>query len=200
MKTKPAITAATPLQPLDWPGERRLFLGVLPDAPNARQLAALLPSIAAPAKPVAASNLHLTLLFLGQSSAVQACQLTETLATLALPSFSVLLNEWLVWPGPAVCCLAGEVADPALAGLNTTLLQVAAACGFPPPQHPLKPHITLARRCKTKPELPPLQIRLQATTLWLFHSAATSAGVCYRPLWQQPLVDAAGLCPQCSSQ
>lgn len=184
MKTKPAVTT---LEPLDWPGERRLFLGILPDAANASQLAVLLPQIAAPAKPVAASNLHLTLLFLGQSTALQARQLTDSLAALSLPAFSVLLNEWLVWPGPAVLCLAGEVTDPALAKLYQQLLEVAAASGFAPPQHGLKPHITLSRHCKTKPELPQLQILLQATTLVLFQSESTPQGVAYRPLWQQAL-------------
>jgi len=185
MKTELAATAS--LEPFDWPGEQRLFLGILPDAANAMQLAALLPHIAAPAKPVAASNLHLTLLFLGQSSAAQAQQLTAALATLPLPAFSVLLNAWLVWPKPAVLCLAGEVIDPALTELYVKLLQAAAASSFAPPQHGLKPHITLARHCNSKPELPPIKIRLQAKTLVLFQSESTPQGVCYRPLWQRPL-------------
>jgi 2'-5' RNA ligase len=175
---------------LNWAGERRLFLGILPDAANARQLAAVLPQIPAPAKPVAPANLHLTVLFLGQSTAIQACQLTEALTALSLSAFSVVLDEWLIWPGPAVLCLAGEVTDPALAELYSQVLQVAAACGFTPPQHDLKPHITLARRSKTMPELPPLQIQLPATTLVLFHSESTPQGVCYRPLWQRSLDNA----------
>lgn len=186
MKTERTATAAP--ETLDWSGERRLFLGILPDTANAMQLAALLPQIATPAKPVAVSNLHLTLLFLGQSTALQARQLTEALAVLPLPAFSVQLDEWQVWPGPAVLCLAGDVVDPALAALDAKLLAIAAACGFAPPQHSLKPHITLARHCKTMPDLPSLQIRLHATRLQLFHSASTPEGVCYRPLWQSLLV------------
>ena len=185
MKTESTATAA--LEPLDWSGDRRLFLGILPDTANAMQLAALLPQIATPARPVAVSNLHLTLLFLGQSTALQARQLTEALAVLPLPAFSVQLDEWLVWPGPAVVCLAGDVVDPALAALYAKLLTIAAACGFAAPQHGLKPHITLARHCKIMPDLPSLQIRLHATRILLFHSASTPQGVCYRPLWQSLL-------------
>jgi 2'-5' RNA ligase len=172
---------------LDWPVERRLFLGIVPDADSAKQLADLLPQVPAPATPVAAANLHLTLLFLGQSTAKQARQLTTALAELPLPAFSVQLDQWLVWPGPAVLCLAGEVADPALAELYSQLKKVGAACGFAPPQHSLKPHITLARHCKIKPELPPLHICLQATAILLFHSESTPQGVYYRPLWQSQL-------------
>jgi 2'-5' RNA ligase len=183
MKAEPASAPEL----LDWPGERRLFLGVVPDAVSANQLADLLPRVPAPAKSVAAANLHLTLLFLGQSTAMQARQLTTALAALPLPAFSVQLDQWLVWPGPAVLCLAGEVADPALAELYLQLRNVGAACGFAPPQHSLKPHITLARHCKIKPELPPLHIRLQPKTMLLFQSESTPQGVCYRPLWQRHL-------------
>lgn len=179
---------------LVWQGERRLFLGILPDAANAHKLTALLPLIPAPAKAVAAANLHLTLLFLGQSTAVQAQQLTQTLSRLSLPEFSVLLNEGLVWPAPAVLCLAGAVTDPALAELYVQLLQAAAASGFAPPQHDLKPHITLARHCKILPDLPPLQIQLQATTVLLFHSESTPNGVLYRPLWQKSLGQSLPIC------
>ncbi|RVU39941.1 RNA 2',3'-cyclic phosphodiesterase [Rheinheimera riviphila] len=185
MKTELVVTDL--LDPLDWPGERRLFLGILPDAANALQLAALLPHIAAPAKPVAARNLHLTLLFLGQSTAMQARQLTEALTRLQLPAFAVMLDQWLVWPGPAVLCLAGDVVDPALAELYSTLCEVAAAIGFAPPQHDLKPHITVARHSKYLPALPLLRMQLHASALVLFHSESTQAGVCYRPLWQWPL-------------
>jgi len=198
MKTETTTTAFSAVAPLDaaapfgsatlmWQGERRLFLGIVPDAANVQQLTALLSLIPASAKPVATANLHLTLLFLGQCTAAQAQQLTQTLSSLPLPEFSVQLDEWLVWPGPAVLCLAGDVVDPALAELYSHLWQVAAASGFSPPQHDLKPHITLARHSKILPELPSLQIQLQATTLQLFHSESTPHGVCYRPFWQRPL-------------
>ena len=190
MKTEPLVhnVAVTPNSSIpDWQGERRLFLGVLPDAQQVRQLTAVFPLIPAPAKAVAAMNLHLTLLFLGQTTAVQAAQLLDALTQAELPMFSVQLKQWLVWPGPGVLCLAGEVDDPALAALYQQLLVCAAHCGFAPPQHSLKPHITLARHSKKLPELPPLNIDLKPSGLILFHSESTPAGVCYRPLWQLPL-------------
>lgn len=192
MKTETAVSAKDPadsaISPrFDWLGERRLFLGVLPDAAQARELAAVLPLIPPPAKAVAVANLHLTLLFLGQSRAAQAQQFAQRLAQAELPAFSVQLLQWLVWPGPAVLCLAGEGIDPALATLYQQLLADAAATGFPPPQHPLRPHITVARHSKVLPELPSLALHLQPSTLVLFQSDSTPGGVCYRPLWQRPL-------------
>jgi 2'-5' RNA ligase len=171
----------------DWQGERRLFLGVVPDALQSRQLSELLPLILAPAKAVAVDNLHLTLLFLGQSTASQAQSLVGALTQVQLPTFSVQLQQWQLWSGPAVLCLAGRVEDPALAMLYQQLLQCAALSGFAPPHHPLTPHITLARHAKQLPLLPPLFIHLKPSTLVLFHSDSTPSGVCYRPLWQRIL-------------
>ncbi len=185
MKNKSAASIAK----LVWQGERRLFFGILPDRENTEQLLALLPQIPPPAKPVAANNLHLTLLFLGQSTATQARQLCEALSQLSLPAFSVALEQWQVWQEPRVLCLAGEIADPALSELYQQLRTSAAACDFSPPQHTLQPHITLARRSKTLPELPPLHVQLFASTLILFHSQSTPQGVRYQPLWRVALTD-----------
>ena len=171
----------------EWQGERRLFLGVVPDALQSRQLSEVLPLIPSPAKAVTVENLHLTLLFLGQSTATQAQSLVGALTQAQLPAFSVQLQQWQLWSGPAVLCLAGEVEDPALAALYQQLLQCAAQSGFTPPHHHLKPHITLARHAKQLPLLPPLHLHLKPSTLVLFHSDSTPAGVRYRPLWQRSL-------------
>ena len=171
----------------DWQGERRLFLGVVPNALQSQQLSEVLPLIPSPAKAVAVENLHLTLLFLGQSTATQAQSLVDALTQMELPIFSVQLQQWQLWSGPAVLCLAGEVEDPALAALYQQLLQCAAQSGFAPPHHSLTPHITLARHAKQLPQLPPLHLHLKPSTLVLFHSDSTPAGVCYRPLWQRSL-------------
>lgn len=179
------MTSMSTLQ--DWHGERRLFLGVVPDALQSRQLSEVLPLIPPPATAVAVANLHLTLLFLGQSTASQAQSLVDALTQMELPAFSVQLHRWQLWPGPAVLCLTGEVEDPALAVLYQQLLQCAAQSGFAPPHHKLKPHITLARRAKQLPELPPLHLHLKPSNLVLFQSESTSSGVCYRPLWQRSL-------------
>jgi len=173
-----------------WPGaDCRLFVGVGLNSAQQEQIAAVLTTLPATLKPVPQQNLHLTLRFLGHSSESQARQLWMQLAAATLPAFTVRLDELLCWPGPRVLCLAGSVTDPALQLLDKAIDQAAAQAGYPPPQHPLHPHVTLARNARQRPDLPgtvPL-LSLQPTQLHLYQSVSTPAGVRYPVLASLPL-------------
>ncbi len=169
----------------DWQGERRLFIGVAPTLAQKALLTRLLHQLPAPLQAVKCDNLHLTLLFLGQSSAAQTRLLWQQLqAQASLPAFKVLLNTLELWPGPGVFCLTGAIQDSRLLQLDSQLQQAAAIAGFPPPQHPLKPHITLARKAKLWPNPEPsaIELRLSADELLLYHSLSTPDGVRYLPI------------------
>lgn len=174
---------------LSWPGgDCRLFVGVALHAMQQQQMADLLAQIPAALKPVPAQNLHLTLRFLGQSNERQARQLWQQLSFQALPVFTVQLDELLCWPGPRVLCLAGAIADPALSQLDDLIAQAATAAGYAAPQHPLHPHLTLARNAR---QVLPLQwspLQLRPTALHLYQSRSTPAGVRYLPLASLPLL------------
>ncbi|WP_333797146.1 RNA 2',3'-cyclic phosphodiesterase [Rheinheimera sp.] len=173
----------------NWPGERRLFIGVAPSAAQQEELTALLQQLKPPLQPVTPANLHLTLLFLGQSSAVQTELLWRLLQTQQLPAFEVLLDQLELWPGPAVYCLTGVLQHPGLIQLDTVLRQAALQAGFLPPQHALRPHITLARKAKLPPEPAPQTpaLLLTPSQLRLYHSLSTPTGVRYLPLASLPL-------------
>lgn len=174
-----------------WPGgECRLFVGVGLNAAQQQQLVTVLASLPAAVRPVPLQNLHLTLRFLGQSSEVQARALWAQLAAAALPAFTVRLNELLCWPGPRVLCLAGAVTDPALQQLDLFITQAAAGAGYPPAQHQLHPHVTLARNARQQPDLQ-LQLPMLTLTpgqLHLYQSVSTPAGVRYPVLASLPLL------------
>lgn len=140
---------------------------------------------------VRAANLHLTLRFLGQSSAATAQQLCQALDEYsnnhALPAFATELNQLEFWPGPKVLCLAGAVTDPGLPRLDQLLNTLALQLGFAARQHPLRPHITLARKAQQLPAVSVAPLRFTGTELVLYHSDSTPAGVCYRPLASWPL-------------
>lgn len=174
-----------------WPGgDCRLFVGVNVHAAQQQQIAAVLATLPQVLKPVPPENLHLTLRFLGQSSEAQARQLWTLLSQVTLPAFSVRLNELLCWPGPRVLCLAGVITDPGLQRLDALLSQAATQAGYPPAQHPLHPHLTLARGAKQLPQLsvtvPALQV--QPAALHLYQSISTPAGVRYPVLASLPLL------------
>ncbi len=173
-----------------WPGgDCRLFVGVALNPSQQQQMATVLAVLPAELKPVPVQNLHLTLRFLGQSSEIQARQLWTQLSTAPLPAFVVRLDKLLCWSGPRVLCLAGEVADPALRMLDGTITQAAASAGYPPAQHALHPHLTLARGARQLPLLPITVPALEAqpTELHLYQSVSTPAGVRYPVLASLPL-------------
>ncbi|HAT41677.1 MAG TPA: hypothetical protein DCS87_08115 [Rheinheimera sp.] len=119
---------------------------------------------------------------------------TSALPPLQLPQqqpqrqFHVRLDtiEW--WAGPAVLCLAGQVTDPALAALDHRLDTLALAQGLAPRQHPLRPHITLARPARHPLPLPAPVIELIGRELLLYHSCSSPTGVQYLPLARWPLI------------
>jgi 2'-5' RNA ligase len=153
-------------------------------------MAAVLAALPPGVKPVPMQNLHLTLRFLGQSSEAQAWQLWDRLSAASLPAFSVRLDELLCWPGPRVLCLAGAMTDPGLQRLDALITQAAASAGYPPAQHPLHPHLTLARGARQLPSTPvtvPV-LQVQPTELHLYQSVSTPAGVRYPVLASLPLV------------
>lgn len=175
----------------DWPGgDCRLFVGVALNPAQQQQIAAVLAAIPAALKPVPAENLHLTLRFLGLCNEVQTRNLWDQLAVEPLPAFTVKLDELLCWPGPRVLCLAGLITDPALVQLDNRIRQVADSAGFPPPQHSLHPHLTLARNARQLPASPMTvpALAVQPSQLHLYQSVSTPAGVRYPILASLPLV------------
>lgn len=180
-----------------WQGQRRLFFGVTPSSSQVEQLAKVLQQLAAPLKPVLPVNLHLTLRFLGSVEYAQAqamCRRLDALTDAAgLSEFSVHLQHVECWTGPKVLCLAGAVEDPALVSLDAWLDQLAHEQGLAARQHPLRPHISLARHAHSAAllTLEPLQtlkpMVLVAHELRLYHSESTADGVRYRVLASWPL-------------
>lgn len=169
-----------------------MFVGVGLNSAQQQQIAAVLPTLPVTLKPVPQQNLHLTLRFLGHSSETQARQLWLQLAAATLPAFTVRLDELLCWPGAKVLCLAGSVTDPALQQLDKVIDQAAALAGYPPPQHQLHPHVTLARHARRLPE-PPIAVpvlSVEPTQLHLYQSVSTPAGVRYPVLASLPLLPA----------
>lgn len=180
-----SAATASPLHP--WSGERRLFLGLAVPTDVKQALAPHLATLPHPWQAVALSNLHVTLRFLGASSYAQAEQLCQLIAKQPHPRCQLALDTLDYWPGPKILCLAGQVQDSALRALDAMLDDAALCCGFSPRQHPLRPHITLARKAPATLPLALLPQAWTADTLHLYHSERTEAGLCYRPIASWPL-------------
>lgn len=130
----------------------RLFLGlplppVLRDALEAHLRGAFGGGV--PGKPVPPANWHLTLRFLGQTSAEQHRRLAGALRSTALGSaFDLELGGLGAFPRPAratVLWVGVSEGAGAVKALAARMEDAARAAGFTPETKPFSPHLTISR-------------------------------------------------------
>lgn len=125
----------------------RLFIGIPLDAAVVEELAALTERLKSPTDGLrwsAAVRWHITLQFLGATSAVQYQCVTAGLRQISHPLFDVQLDP----PGffdRAGVFFAGVQLSPELTSLQQKVVAANQPCGFEPEDRPYHPHITLAR-------------------------------------------------------
>lgn len=125
----------------------RLFVGIPLAAPGTKQLAAACRRLRAAHDGLrwsAPESWHITLQFLGSSTAEQFDCLTARLAEVRSGPVPVRLGGLVVFERAGV--LAAEVElTPELALLAQRVTAATAPCGFQAEERPYHPHITLAR-------------------------------------------------------
>lgn len=132
----------------------RCFLALLPDADGVRSLrqsrAALEAGVAGAPRSVrwsAPEAWHLTLRFLGSSSAAQVDHFRRAVPQLATPLPAIPARRHAIWPNrsrPRLLVLELE-AVPRLAGLARACEASARDAGFAPEPRGFRAHVTLAR-------------------------------------------------------
>ena len=191
-----------------WPGAdepgRRLFVAVpLPPA-AASDVAALVERVRAPGVPgggrdarwVRMDGLHLTLRFLGPTlePRVPATR-AAVLGSAAGPGFDVELNGGGAFPSPdrpRTLWLGIVDGAAALASLAGHLDEALAVAGWPPPDRPFRPHLTLARSDgitagaglaqRLMSEAADLHLRFGVDRVGLFESLTGGGPARYEPL------------------
>ena len=126
------------------PGVARLFVG-LPVPPEVgRKLMQLGPRPQQGVRVIAATEMHITLHFLGS---MDTGPVRECLRAVTTPAFSLRLDH----PGSFAprgrrrILWVGVVPSPGLLALHALTAGALRGVGFEPEQRPYKPHITLAR-------------------------------------------------------
>ena len=170
----------------------RLFFALWPDeATQIEWFHATSPLLAAlGGKPQPASNLHLTLHFLGEIAADRVGVLSRLGADVAHEPIALNFNKIECWGKADLACLRTSdepIALTRLVGNLSTGLQMA---GFPVEKHRFKPHVTLARKLKHHEAALPIWPTLdwQAGTLALVRSRLSSEGADYEPIAEWDLV------------
>ena len=126
---------------------RRLFFALWPDAATRDKLLRIVRSLPRKrGRPVAAQNLHITLVFLGavKESELgclkeQASQVVGVPFKLSLTQLGYFSRPRVIWLGPANC---PEPLSSLVAALNNGL----QPCGFRPDARPFSAHVTLFRK------------------------------------------------------
>lgn len=102
-------------------------------------------------RPVAAENLHITLAFLGTTDADQQACVERAADAIALPPFTLTLDQTGHWPRPRVLWLGASEQPPALLALAEGLRRGAIGCGLRQETRPYHAHLTLARKVSRAP-------------------------------------------------
>jgi 2'-5' RNA ligase len=169
---------------------QRLFFAARPDDDVCGELARIARAHLAPGngRLIAASNLHLTLEFLGAVGAgVRDCA-ARVAQSVSAPAFELEFQRLGFWSRPRILWTAPESTPDALAGLVSTLRKALVACGHRPEARPFRAHVTLARKVRG-----PLEQATHAPVRWSvseFHlmvSETLPEGARYRSLGCWPL-------------
>jgi 2'-5' RNA ligase len=170
----------------------RAFFALWPDPAARDALALLTRDVAALAQGHAApaANLHLTLAFVGDVAPARVTGLCAIGAAVAANAsqFTLTLDRTGTFRGTGITWLGTGETPPHLERLGRSLAEGLAAGGFAVEPRAFSPHVTLARRCRTRAD-----VALAAPIAWVANrlvlnvSDLRSGTPTYRELASWPL-------------
>lgn len=126
---------------------RRMFFALWPDEDLRLSLHSLAAELSAGrGRATHVSDLHATLVFLGDVPEQGLACIEQAAREVAAPVFDLTLNRVGYWPRPRILwCGPGE-APQVLIALVADLQRNLQGCGFTPERRPYAAHVTLARK------------------------------------------------------
>lgn len=175
---------------------RRVFFALWPDEAQREELghAAAKAVRRCGGRPVPASNLHVTLAFLGSVALARLPELQRTAHALAAPlaahaPISLILARLVHWKEAQILCALAVPQSPAATAVAVALQQAAAASGFSPDRKPFQAHVTLARKVLRPAPLASLRpVTWHFDAYALIDSRTTPGGPIYSVIDSYPLV------------
>lgn len=170
------------------PTSKRLFFALWPDEASRQQCGHLISALRTPrrGKAVAADNLHVTLVFLGNVDAQQQQRLCQLAAQLKPAPMALNFDRLTFWRQPRIVCLTSSVEDPATNRLARELADIAVACGIEIDRRPYRPHVTLFRKLDQPLNTDFASIHWQNKDFCLVESISAETGVRYEVLQRWP--------------
>lgn len=166
---------------------KRLFFALWPDPATRDGCSKLIPDLrGSGGKPVAAHNLHVTLVFLGAVDSRQQQAISQAASTLHVAAMALHFDQLSYWRKPAIGCLTTSRVDPAVVTLAAQLTAIAEDCGIAVDKRPYQPHVTLFRNQHAPLQYDFQAIAWQAHDFCLVESCSTACGVLYQVLNRWP--------------
>ncbi|MGE0482967.1 MAG: RNA 2',3'-cyclic phosphodiesterase [Gammaproteobacteria bacterium] len=166
----------------------RLFYALWPDAATRAALATAASRVdVRTARRVHADDLHLTLTFLGETTAADCADL-ELQPAPELPGFTLEFGFCGWWRASRVAWLAPLSTPAALLALQAWTAAAGLRAGFAPEARAFQPHITVARRVTRVPRASGgFELTWQVTDFALLESLAEKQQTRYRVRTTWPL-------------
>ena len=175
---------------------RRLFFALWPDEVQRRALEDAVAKAVrrSGGRPVPASNLHVTLAFLGRVPLARIPELQriarEQAALLAERAPATLTFARLAhWKEAQILCALAAEESPRARTLAAALQDATAAAGLNPDRKPFQAHVTLARKVARPGEVPRLRpVIWRLDSFALIDSRTEPSGSLYSVIDSYPLV------------
>lgn len=159
------------------------FFALQPDALTRQEISAwrerCFPSLE---RPVGASNLHITLAYLGETADWQLEEIIDQTNFSMFPPRELAIDQFGYWPKPAVAWLGCSIIPEWLIQLEQYLSRLAGSLRLQRDRRAYQPHLTLARKISTPPLAPIEEPRfsLSFSEFVLMESCRSKNGVNYR--------------------
>lgn len=136
-----------------------------------------------------ASNLHLTLAFIGIVDSTALRRYRQVAKTIRFPAFKITLDQPGCFERAGVLWLGSSQNNRALQSFVSLLNTGLAAAGYLANDKPFVPHVTLARKYKSPEAVAmPVSINWWVRDFALVESCSGSEGVEYRVIHTWPLL------------
>ncbi len=166
---------------------KRLFLALWPDDKSRQQCAKIATAIQTEkVSPVKPSNIHITLIFLGNLDLEKETHLKQALVDIHVPRITLTFDRLSFWKKPGIICLTTTGLSVGLATLVEDLSMPVKKLEILIDERPYNPHITLIKKAKKLKvlEFPP--IIWHSESFCLVESCSTPNGVEYRVIGEWP--------------
>lgn len=138
---------------------------------------------------IPASNFHLTLAFVGETSDKHVASLHEQLLPTRHSEFTLTLGTIGFWQKAGIFWLGTNSLPTAMTQLVKSINSACHTSGLALEKREYVPHLTLSRRCTTLPSPPVVepQFTFSVDHYCLFESVKNKDRVVYQPLFTQAL-------------